>query len=386
MSGHGGCSCYELNVHLYLFLFNMVITVVIIFVMLLAVYSILQQPQFGERPSGKGLVRIRNSPNYKNGQFQNLSHTPQLTGGVSMLTVMRDFFFKKSKRSVPSKPLRSRKIDLCNLDVNEDVLVWFGHSSYFMQLDGKRFLVDPVFSGHASPISFTTRSFKGSDVYSTDNIPEIDFLIVTYDHYDHLDHKTIVNLRPKVKTVITGLGVAAHLKRWGYEESIIYENDWNEELRFGPFVFNTTPARHFSGRTFRRNLSIWLSLVLTTPTKKIYIGADSGYDTHFKTIGEKFGPFDLAILENGQYNKYWKHIHMMPEEVVEAAQDLRATKLLPVHWGKFSLSLHAWDEPIIRVITEAKQKGVTVLHPMIGEPVYLNKENVFTEWWNYDSA
>jgi len=254
-----------------------------------------------------------------------------------------------------------------------------------MQLDGKRFLVDPVFSGHASPIRFTTHSFKGSDVYAPNDIPPVDFLILTHDHYDHLDYKTIVKLRPKVKRVITGLGVAAHLKRWGYEDNLIHESDWNQELRFEQFVFQITPARHFSGRTFKRNISIWLSIVLTTPTKKIYIGADSGYDSHFKAIGDQFGPFDLAILEDGQYNQYWRHIHMMPEEVVQAAEDLNAKKLLPVHWGKFSLSLHAWDEPITRVVKEAKRRGVGVLHPMIGEALYFDKENVFTEWWKEEA-
>jgi L-ascorbate metabolism protein UlaG (beta-lactamase superfamily) len=139
--------------------------------------------------------------------------------------------------------------------------------------------------------------------------------------------------------------------------------------------------RHFSGRSFKRNTSLWLSFVVITSTKKIFIGGDSGYDGHFKIIGERFGPFDLVILENGQYNKYWKYIHMMPEEVVQAAQDMKAKKLLPVHWAKFSLSLHAWDEPIIRVVNEAKRKEVNVLHPMIGEAVYLDKENSFIEWW-----
>jgi L-ascorbate metabolism protein UlaG (beta-lactamase superfamily) len=250
-----------------------------------------------------------------------------------------------------------------------------------MQVDGKKFLVDPVLSGHASPIKFTTRSFKGSDVYTTDDIPEIDFLIITHDHYDHLDYETIVKLKPKIKRVITGLGVSAHLKRWSYDGKIIFENDWDEEIKFDDVIFNALPTRHFSGRSFKRNVSLWLSLVVTTQTKKIYVGGDSGYDTYFKTIGEKFGPFDLVILEDGQYNQYWRFIHMMPEEIVQAAQDLNAKKLLPVHWGKFSLSLHAWDEPITRAIAEAKRRGVNVLHPMIGETVYLDKENSFSEWW-----
>jgi len=179
------------------------------------------------------------------------------------------------------------------------------------------------------------------------------------------------------------LGVGAHLQRWQYDPAIIIEKDWNEEMQFEDFIINTTSARHFSGRNFKRNSSLWLSSVLSTTTKRIFIGGDSGYDTHFKNIGEKFGPFDLVVLECGQYNKYWKHIHMMPEEVVQAAEDLRAKKLLPLHWGKFSLSLHAWDESITRVVLEAKRKRkrMDIIHPMIGESVYLDNEALFSEWW-----
>lgn len=354
---------------------------VIIVVIVIAVYVFFQQPQFGRKASGEEFKRLEASPNYKKGQFQNLSDTPQLTGNASILKVMREFFFNKDKRNVPSHVLPSNKTNLFQLDSKEDVLVWFGHASYFMQLDGKQFLIDPVFSGHASPVWFTTRSFKGSDIYTADDIPEIDFLLLTHDHYDHLDYKTITQLKPKVNKVVTGLGVGAHLERWGYDVKNIFEKDWNEEIQFGGFTIITTPARHFSGRSFKRNTSLWISFVLTTSSKRIFIGGDSGYDTHFKKIGEQFGPFDLAILESGQYNPYWKFIHMMPEETVQAALDLKAKKLLPVHWGKFSLSLHAWDEPIRRVTDEAKLKGMNALHPMIGETLYLDKENSFSEWW-----
>jgi L-ascorbate metabolism protein UlaG (beta-lactamase superfamily) len=359
----------------------MIATLVLLLIITIGVYLFLQQPQFGARLSSEELKRIQSSLNYKNGQFQNLSNTPQLTGDAGILKMMKEFFFNKDKRNVPANSLPSKKTNLFQLDPREDVLVWFGHSSYFMQLDGKKFLVDPVLSGHASPIKFTTRSFKGSDVYTADDIPGVDFLLLTHDHYDHLDYKTIVQLKPKVGKVITGLGVGAHLRRWGYGTEIIVEKDWNEQLRIENFIINTVAARHFSGRTFKRNTSLWLSFVLITSTKKIFIGGDSGYDEHFKITGEKFGPFDLAILESGQYNPYWKFIHMMPEEAVQAAEDLKAKKLLPVHWGKFSLSLHAWDEPITRVVNEAKRKAVEVLHPMIGEVVYLDRENSFREWW-----
>jgi L-ascorbate metabolism protein UlaG (beta-lactamase superfamily) len=360
----------------------MLITLILLLLLVVVFYGFLQQPQFGKAASGKVLERIQQSPNFKNGQFQNLSVTPQLTEGASMTSVMREFFFGKSERRMPPAQLPTRKTDLFSLSPNEDVLVWFGHSSYFLQLDGKKFLVDPVLSGHASPITFTTRSFKGSDVYTTDDIPNIDYLLITHDHYDHLDHQTIVKLQPKIGQVITGLGAGAHLERWGYDPRIIIEKDWNEEevLDEG-FVINTTPGRHFSGRGFKRNISLWLSFVLTTPNYRIFIGGDSGYDTHFATIGDRFGPFDLVILENGQYNKSWKYIHMMPEEVVQAALDLKAKKLLPVHWSKFSLSTHAWDEPIIRVTKEAVKKGVEVVHPMIGEALHVKEATPYAMWW-----
>lgn len=216
-------------------------------------------------------------------------------------------------------------------------------------------------------------------MYAVDDIPPIDFLLITHDHYDHLDHSTIVKLKSKIKQVITGLGVGAHLQRW----AVIMEKDWNEEMQFESFTISTTPARHFSGRDFKRNSSLWLSFVIITPDKKIFIGGDSGYDTHFKNIGEQFGPFDLVILKCGQYNNYWKYIHMMPEEAVQAAEDLQAKKLLPVHWGKFSLSLHAWDEPVTRVVYEAKKKGMDVIYPMIGEAVYLDKNTLSAEGWKY---
>ena len=317
----------------------------------------MQQPQFGKLPSGERLERIKKSPNYKDGQFQNIHFTPNLAEGVSMFTVMRQFFFGKSKHSKPPGVLPSKKTDLLNLDPDKNSLVWFGHSSYFIQVDGKKILVDPVFSGAASPVSFTTKSFPGSDVYTTDDLPEIDYLFISHDHWDHLDYKTVVKLKPKVKQVITSLGTAAHLEHWGYDKNKIIEKDWNEEIILdNGFIVHTTPGRHFAGRTLKRNRSIWMSFVLQTPSMKLFLGGDSGYDTHFAEIGNKYGPFDLAILECGQYNAYWKYIHMMPEETVQAGIDLKAKKILPVHWAKFSLSLHDWDEPIKRVTAEAAKK------------------------------
>jgi L-ascorbate metabolism protein UlaG (beta-lactamase superfamily) len=164
---------------------------------------------------------------------------------------------------------------------------------------------------------------------------------------------------------------------------MIIEKDWNENVNLTDgFSVTVTPARHFSGRGFKRNTALWVSFVLQTPAHKIYLGGDSGYDDHFKTIGNNHGPFDLAILECGQYDKNWKYIHMMPEEVVQAAQELNTKKLLAVHWGKFALGNHAWDEPAIRVFKAAQERQVNLLTPMIGERVNIDDQSqVFSAWW-----
>jgi L-ascorbate metabolism protein UlaG (beta-lactamase superfamily) len=354
----------------------------IVLAFILFIYLFVHSKPFGAQPSGERLHRVERSPNYRNGQFQNLSITPQLTEGASFFGVLRKFLFNKSKQKRPPGILPSKKTDLLHLAPDENGLVWFGHSSYFLQIDGKTILVDPVFSGNASPLFFTTKSFPGSNIYSVSDFPDIDYLFISHDHWDHLDYKTVLRLKPKVKKIVTALGVGAHLARWGFDEAIIVEKDWNEIAYLSDgFEVHTAPTRHFSGRGLKRNGSLWISFVLKTPTKKIYLGGDSGYDAHFKEIGRQYGPFDLAILENGQYDKNWKYIHMMPEETVQAALDLGAKKLLPVHWAKFSLSVHAWDEPIRRIQKEALRLNLTLLHPMIGEWVNLKGENYFENWW-----
>lgn len=360
----------------------MIVTIFIIFLLIGLLYIFLHQPQFGKIATGQRLLRIKNSPNYRNGKFQNLNVTPDLTEGVSYFKVLKEVIFNKSKTVRPPAILPSSKTDLLNLNLTDDVLVWFGHSSYFIQINGKRILVDPIFSGRSSPVKFTTKSYNGSDVYSAEDIPEIDYLFITHDHWDHLDYETVTSLKPKIKKVITGLGVGAHLEHWGYSTDKIIECDWNEEVNLDAgFKVNTAPARHFSGRGLKRNQVLWMSFVFTSPTMKIYFGGDSGYDTHFASIGNLYGPIDLAILECGQYDKNWKYIHMQPEEIVQAAIDLKAKMLLPVHWAKFALAQHAWDEPITRVTEQCKRNNVPVLHPMIGEAIYLQNMRVCEAWW-----
>jgi L-ascorbate metabolism protein UlaG (beta-lactamase superfamily) len=360
----------------------MIVFLLILLSLIIIVVVFINQPKFGKLPSGERLATIKKSPNYKNGAFQNINNTPSLAEGETYYKVLKTYLFADKSKAKPTKVLPAVKTDLLQLDKSRDVLVWFGHSSYFLQVDGKRILVDPVLSGSASPIPGGTKSFEGSDIYTADDLPPIDYLFITHDHWDHLDYKTILALKEKVTTVICGLGTGAHLEYWGYNKKCIIEKDWNETFNLDEgFEVNTVPARHFAGRSFWRNKAIWMSYVLKTPAYNFFIGGDSGYDTHFADIGAKFGPFDLAILENGQYNNSWKYIHMMPGEHLQAALDLRAKKLLPVHSSKFNLSLHAWDEPL-KNITTNNDTGVEIITPMIGEPVWLDvASQTFKKWW-----
>lgn len=361
----------------------MIIAISILLLGVAAVFVFMRQAQFGKAPVGERLELMKQSANYRDGKFQNVHFTPMLTEGYSMTQATYEFLFKKFPRLKPTDTIPSVKTDLLKLPDDSNVLVWFGHSSYFIQLNGKRFLIDPVFSGNASPIPNSNKSFAGTDIYTAADMPDIDYLLITHDHYDHLDYETIMDLKSKVKTVICGLGVGSHFEHWGFDMRIVIEKDWNESIETTDSIaIHTATARHFSGRGFTRNNTLWLSFILQTPDMKIYLGGDSGYDTHFAEIGEKFGGFDLVILDNGQYNVAWQAIHMLPEEVLKATHDLKAKRLLPVHSSKFKLAQHPWDEPLIKITELNKTMNIPLVTPMIGELVNLNNEKqVFTQWW-----
>lgn len=361
----------------------MITVVLIIATLITGFFAYLEHPKFGKKPSGERLGLIKNSPNYKDGKFQNIHSTPNLTEGHSMVSVFYDFFFKRNPARVPSDPIPSMKTDLLSLPADQDVLVWFGHSSYFIQIDKKKLLIDPVFSGNASPVKGSNTAFKGSDQYTAADMPDIDYLFITHDHYDHIDYETLVELKPRIKKIICGLGVGSHFESWGFPSEIIVERDLNQTIELDKkFTAYTATTRHFSGRGFSRNNTLWLSYILQTPTMKIYLGGDSGYDSHFAEIGDKYGPFDLAILDNGQYDPKWKYIHMLPDEVLQAAIDLKAKRLFPVHSSKFAMANHPWDEPLIRITELNTSVNIPMVTPLIGEPVNLKDENQqFKEWW-----
>ncbi len=336
----------------------------------------------GKLPSGKLKERIFQSPNYQEGSFQNLSPTPMKPEGVSYWKMMREFF-KKHPDTSPAGKIPFIKTDLKNLVSDEPVIVWFGHSSYLLKIDGKIFLVDPVLSGNAAPLSFMVKAFPGADEYKAADMPAIDYLILSHDHYDHLDFKTIRKLRNSVGHIYCSIGVGSHLKHWGVDEHKITDLDWWDSVQLNDHMkLTAAPARHFSGRGVKRGQALWSSFILKTKDLNLYLGGDSGYDFHFKEIGNKYGPFDLAILESGQYNKMWPLIHMMPEETVQAAVDLHAKILMPVHWGKFRLGMHPWNEPVQRVVSKAKELDLQVVTPLIGEPFYLKQKISTSNWWD----
>ena len=357
----------------------------IILLLSIVTFFVLQKDDFGAEPSGKRLERMQQSKLYKDGQFQNLHHTPAITEGYSMTKVSMDFLFGKSDSKLkPKDSIPHLQTDLKKIPKSENVFIWLGHSSYYIQLDGVNFFFFFFFSKYGSPLFIFNIAFEGSDTYQPKDFPVIDYLIITHDHYDHLDYKTVKELRPKVDKVILPLGVGAHFEKWNYKPEQLIEEEWNTEVELkNGLKIIYTPARHFSGRKFKRNTTLWTSYVLTSPTQKIFLGGDSGYDTHFKEIGDKYGPFDFAILENGQYNDAWKYIHALPEDLPKIITDLKVKHIVPVHSGKFALARHAWDEPLNKIIANGKKENFDILTPMIGEPLLL-KDSVFNfkEWWH----
>ena len=352
----------------------MIIVYTLAVIVLLAVTALIfvNQPSFGKTPRGERLERIKKSSNYKHGEFQNLRETRLMTSDRGRLGSILHFLFQKTEGLRPDQPVKAIKTDLNKIHADEEMLIWFGHSSYLIQTAGKRILVDPVFH-MASPVSFVNKPFKGTDIYKPEDMPDIDFLVISHDHWDHLDYHTVMELKDRIGTVICPLGVGEHFEYWGFDKHRIVELDWNEDASLpSGFMIHCLPARHFSGRGLTSNQSLWASYLVETPSQKIYIGGDGGYDTHYAEIGNRFPDIDLAILENGQYNEEWKYIHLMPQYMAQAAKDLKARNILTVHHSKYALAEHRWDEPLKNAEELKNKDSLNVLIPEIGEVVLLN--------------
>lgn len=357
----------------------MYILLIIVIAFVVLTVAVLQLPVFGRVPGGARLYSLRQLPNYRDGALENLSYTPVKPDDVSYLTMLSGVI-KGNKKSRPAHELPHVKPDFSATE--ETRLTWFGHSSYFLQTAGLNILVDPVFSSRTSPFSFFgSKNYKGTGFIEAKDFPKLDIVLITHDHYDHMDYQTILKLKSRTKHFVTSLGVGGHLERWGIPANHITELTWGQEHLINGLSFRSTTARHFSGRSFKRNQTLWSGFILQTPKHRLYLGGDSGYDTHFKSIGAEYGPFDLAILECGQYNVHWPLIHMFPEQTVQAAQDLNAKALLPVHWGKFTLATHDWNDSITRVVKKAREEGLAIATPMLGETFALDTPYPSKEWY-----
>ncbi len=351
------------------------------------VYFELQHERFGAKPSGVRLEKMKQYPNFKDGVFSNTEPDPTNLEKDSFALLMYNIHFNKGGDRTPKQPIPALKTDLKALAKDsplQNILVPLGHSSYYMQLNGIHMLIDPVFSTYAAPISILNKAFEGTNVYSVDDMPPIDYILISHDHYDHLDYEVMKAMRGKVKKVIAPIGVGAHLEHWGYKPEEIWEGYWYDSIDLGKDVHvHILPARHYSSRLFDKNRTLWAGLAFITPDLKIVYSGDTGYGKHLPEIATKLGPFDLAILDVGQFNpKGWPHIHLLPAHAAKAAEELGAKRLLPAHNSKFAIALHPWKAPLDLLEAESKGKNYKLLTPMIGEIIRLNQhDQVFDTWW-----
>ena len=283
----------------------------------------------------------------------------------------------------PDFDFPTKSPDFSPVSMEELRVTWFGHSSLLIQMHGMNILVDPVFSEMISPVSFVgSRRFSNSGI-SVEDLPDIDILLLSHDHYDHLDYNVICSIDKKVQRYIVPLGVEKHLARWGVQKQKITNMAWWEEIQAEGLTITCTPAKHFSGRGLTdRMATLWCSWVLKDEYHKVFESGDSGFDSHFQKIHEKFGDFDFAIMECGQYDVQWPKVHMFPEQSVEATKILGAKVCMPIHWGAIVLSRHGWDDPVERFLKAAEKEGLMTLTPYLSQTVNLETPASFTErWW-----
>jgi L-ascorbate metabolism protein UlaG (beta-lactamase superfamily) len=339
-------------------------------------------PQFGRAPSGARLERIMKSPNFKNGVFQNQEPiVNHLEDGF--LVSFYKFIFEKREDLRPQQSIPHVDTDLKALGKDRDFIVLLGHSSFLLQLSGHRFLVDPVFNGYVSPVSFLMTAFDGSNPFKVSDLPDdIDTVLLSHDHWDHLEYSTTVALKDKIGHVVTGLGNGEYYEMWGISPKKIHELDYGEEVSLADNIkITVTPARHFSGRFLKENPTEPASFVIATDRIKFFYSGDSGYGKHFKEIGEKYGPFDFAVMEDGQYDMQWHNVHMLPEEVLMASSEIKAKAVLPVHNSKFVLANHNWKDPLESLEKFSDKYNVELVTPLIGQVIYLDQLPASDKWW-----
>ena len=342
-------------------------------------------PQFGASPSKEKKESYQKNTNYNDGIFVNQSVTNMDMSFPQLMGTMIDFIKGVPNRE-PNFEIPIKKIDSITIAKNRDStkLIWFGHSTFLLQMEGQNILIDPMFGDVPAP-----HPWLGNKRYSKElpieieKLTQIDAVLISHDHYDHLDYGSIQKLKDKTDKFYVPLGVAAHLISWGVATEKIQEFNWWDETQQKDIQLVFAPARHFSGRGFTdRWKTLWGSWIIKGKNENIFFSGDSGYDSHFKEIGKKYGPFDFAMIECGQYNEKWEAIHMMPEQSAQAAKDVQAKVMMPIHWGAFSLALHTWTDPVERVTKAAAELEMPLITPKIGEIFSLEDNQKYHEsWW-----
>jgi L-ascorbate metabolism protein UlaG (beta-lactamase superfamily) len=332
----------------------------------------------------------RVKPVFKDGKYANpepvdSSIIPKMRRGIA------NWLRGRPENSRPAKPLPAQQVDMEQAFPESQsglYVTWLGHSSLLAQIDGMRILLDPVFANNVSPVPLiSVKRFQKAAPASVEELPFIDAVFISHEHYDHLNAEAIIALEPKTGYFLMPSGVGKHLRRWGIPDEKIREYTWWEEgtiqgLSGQTLRFACAPARHFSLRGFfERNSTLWASWVLIGNKHRLFYSGDTSYGIHFKQIGHHYGPFDLTIMENGQYNVNWPYSHIFPEQGVQAHLELKGKYMLPVHWGSFALSSHNWREPIERAVAAADSLGVSLLTPQVGQTLVIGKEAERVYWW-----
>ena len=337
----------------------------------------------GASPAGKRLERVQASAQWQGSSFVNRL-TPE---EGSFWKMMEQWIFGGSEYRVPEEPIGiiETAARLFETAPGSGLRVtWLGHSTLLIEIDGHRLLIDPVWGERASPFNWMGPVRFYEPPLALEDLPDLDAVIISHDHYDHLDHPTVLRMLDMEVPWVVPLGVGAHLEHWGMPVERIVELDWWENTDVKEITITCTPARHFSGRSVMltdRSTTLWAGWALTGPRHRVYYSGDTAMQDEFIEIGDKLGPFDMTLIESGAYNELWADVHLGPEQAVRAHQLVRGRVMLPVHWGLFNLGMHGWTEPIERILVAAMGAGVKVVMPVPGETVEPELAGEVVPWW-----
>ena len=343
-------------------------------------------PSFGGPVVGERLARAQASPQFRGGRFENVVPKTPRTSAQSLDYLKRQVLGDEMRTPPwPCPPLvRLKPEDFKNPLMPGLRAIWFGHASVYLEIDGARVMVDPILSDYASPLAGIGPKRFHPPPLALELLPKMDAIVISHDHYDHLDMETIRHLARVGSHFLVPLGVGAHLERWGVSGTQFTELDWWQSAEIRDLKITSAPVRHYSGRGLRDGYAtLWSSWSIAGPIHRVYFSGDTGFGEHFREIGDRLGPFDLSLLKIGAYGpgRNWLDIHMEPEQAVESHIALKARRMLPVHWGTFNLAFHAWDEPIKRAVKAARERGIDIVTPRLGEVLTADAPFNSVSWW-----